>query len=188
MSTQLGSRTIASSLLPCFETLCRSPIASSSRSRIPSTPTLLRSRQAHRPSLSRGYAQPASKPIEEDGPSSPVDVNASASSSRPQDGSPGKSEPSKRRGGLSDEEKAKWAFPSKINPTPYDVLHLPKTASKADIKRHCEYCCYPPRPLEQTSLTRYPHNVPSYRLPSSHAVSSRCQSSLGVNRQLYGTS
>jgi len=142
MLNQPPARTIASSLFPCFETICRSPIASSSRSRTSSTPGLLRSRQPLRPSLSRGYAQPASKPVDEDGSSSPADLNASASSSRSQDGSTGKSEPSRRRGGLSDEEKAKWAFPSKINPTPYDVLHLPKTASKADIKRHCKYACH----------------------------------------------
>jgi hypothetical protein len=187
MSTQLGSRTIASPLLPCFETLFRSPIASSSRSRTRSTSTLLGSRQALRPSLSRGYAQPASKPVEDEGPSSQVDGDASASSSRSQDGSTGKSEPSRRRGGLSDEEKAKWAFPSKINPTPYDVLHLPKTASKADIKRHCQ-SCYVPRLLEQTKLTRYSCTISSFRLPSSHVISSRCQPPFRFNRQLYGTS
>lgn len=37
---------------------------------------------------------------------------------------------------MSKEEQAKWAFPTKPNPSPYDVLHLPVSASKGDIKKH----------------------------------------------------
>lgn len=41
------------------------------------------------------------------------------------------------RQGSSD--KMAYAFPTKHNPTPYDVLHLRPGASKEDIKLHCEY-------------------------------------------------
>jgi len=112
-----GRAPVATALLPCFESLCRSPIAGCSRSTLrPITYT-----------FHRTYAQPASLPAEDEDRSQTQSSNQGTGPTV-----------TKRRGGMSDEERAKWAFPTKINPTPYDILHLPKTASKSEIKKHCK--------------------------------------------------
>lgn len=112
-----GRGPVTSILLPCFESICRSPIAGSSRSGC---------RQIAYNSR-RTYAQPASRPLEDE----------ESAHSPPSSGTSGPTV-TNRRGGMSQAERAKWAFTTKINPTPYDILHLPKTASKSDIKKHCK--------------------------------------------------
>jgi hypothetical protein len=144
MPLQLASRALTNLAFPavCFETICRSlPIASSSRSMITTTQT--KTIPSHRSSpisgsytSARGYARPARKPLDEDQPdphSSPTSPSSSTEARSTVNAGPSRS----RAGGMSDEQKAKWAFPSKINPTPYDILHLSRTASKAEIKRQC---------------------------------------------------
>ncbi|KAG7562892.1 hypothetical protein FFLO_01721 [Filobasidium floriforme] len=111
-----GRGPVAAGFLPCFETFCRSPVAGSSQS----SPLSI-----HYTSR-RTYAQPASRPVEDQDNTNDEPVQRANSGPST----------TARRGGMSDEERAKWAFTTKIHPTPYDILHLPKTASKHDIKKH----------------------------------------------------
>lgn len=105
------------------------------------TTHIARSRLAPRPSASpfiRYYAQVAEKPSDRD---QDIDGAVDRPGSRaftpnPRNGISG-SNGSASGSGMSEEEKARWAFPTKINPSPYDVLHLSREASKGDIKRHC---------------------------------------------------
>jgi hypothetical protein len=150
---------VAAAFLPCFETFCRSPVAGSSRSTPRSIEYISR----------RTYAQPASRPIEDqdgtnDEPAQRINSGPSTTT---------------RRGGMSDEERAKWAFTTKINPTPYDILHLPKTASKHDIKKHCKVSSHHAH-IDSPKLTvaAFSH---SERLPPSHDLSSGRQPPLGID-------
>jgi hypothetical protein len=136
------------------------------------TSFLFRSGLAPRPLQTRGYAQPASNPDQDDGSvrhGAESDPQNSASDAGPS-----------RRGGMSAEDKAKWAFPSKPNPSPYDILHLPKTASKSEIKQNCE--------CDTSGWKSTDHADPSLcRLSISNDLPSGRKSSILLDRQLYGT-
>lgn len=154
-----GRGPVVAAFLPCFETFCRSPVAGSSRS----TPRSID--YASR----RTYAQPASRPVEDQDNTNDEPVQ------RPNSGR----STTARRAGMSDEERAKWAFTTKINPTPYDILHLPKTASKHDIKKHCKMSSlHIHLDLSKLTVTTFPH---SERLPPSHDLSSGRQPPLGID-------
>lgn len=55
-------------------------------------------------------------------------------------------------------DAAQFPFPSKKNPSPYEILHLPTTADPKDIKQRCKYhmvcwanCLRHRKTLEQTA-------------------------------------